>query len=71
MGELDLTDMAQDRYRWRALVNSVMNLQVWYSAGKLSSGYTASDLSSSSQLHRVGYCDVTNLNTAVCMGTAK
>jgi hypothetical protein len=27
-GELDRIDLAQDRYRWRALVNSVMNLQV-------------------------------------------
>jgi hypothetical protein len=25
---LDWTDLAQDRYQWRALVNSVLNLQV-------------------------------------------
>jgi hypothetical protein len=25
---VDWIDLAQDRYRWRALVNSVMNLQV-------------------------------------------
>jgi hypothetical protein len=25
---VDLTGLAQDRYRWRVLVNSVMNLQV-------------------------------------------
>jgi hypothetical protein len=26
--ELDWTDLAQDRYSWRGLVNWVMNLQV-------------------------------------------
>jgi hypothetical protein len=25
---VDFIDLAQDRYRWRALVNSVMNLRV-------------------------------------------
>jgi hypothetical protein len=25
---MDLIDLAQDRYQWRALVNTVMNLQV-------------------------------------------
>jgi hypothetical protein len=28
LGELDWIDLAQDKYRWRALLNSVMNLQV-------------------------------------------
>jgi hypothetical protein len=27
-GGVDWTDLAQDRYRWRALVNVVMNLRV-------------------------------------------
>jgi hypothetical protein len=49
----DWIGLAQDRYRWKALVNSVMNLQVLYSAGKLLSGYTIGGLSSSAQLHRV------------------
>jgi hypothetical protein len=28
MGSIDWTDLAQDRDRWRAVVNTVMNLQV-------------------------------------------
>jgi hypothetical protein len=27
-GDMNWTEMAQDRYRWRALVNTVMNLRV-------------------------------------------
>jgi hypothetical protein len=30
---MDWTDLAQDRGRWQALVNAVMNLQVPYNAG--------------------------------------
>jgi hypothetical protein len=46
---------AQDGDKWRALANAVMNLQVAYDVGKLSSGYTIGGLSSSSQFHRVSY----------------
>jgi hypothetical protein len=40
-GDVDWIGLAQDRHRWRALVNAVMNLRVPQNAGKLSSGFTA------------------------------
>jgi hypothetical protein len=36
---------AQERGKWRAVLNAVMNLQVPQNAGKLSSGCTTSGLS--------------------------
>jgi hypothetical protein len=52
-GGVDWIGLAQDRNRWRALVNAVMNLWVPLNAGKLSSGFTTGGLSSSAQLHRI------------------
>jgi hypothetical protein len=63
--KMDLLDMglsvvepvglAEDRYRWRALVNAVMNIRVSLNAEKLSSGCTTCGLSSGTQLHGVSY----------------
>jgi hypothetical protein len=39
---VDWIGLAQDRYRWRALVSSVMNLRVPYNAGKLAAQLVAS-----------------------------
>jgi hypothetical protein len=52
-GGVDWIGLAQDRNKWRALVNAVMNLWVPQKAGKLSSGYIIGGLSSSSQFHTV------------------
>jgi hypothetical protein len=52
-GGADCIGLAKDRNRWRALVNSVLNLRVPRNVGKLSSGLTSNDLLSSVQLHRV------------------
>jgi hypothetical protein len=52
-GDVDLIGLARDRDRWRALVNSVLNLRVPLNAGKLSSLQTTRDLSGSDHLHSV------------------
>jgi hypothetical protein len=50
---VDWSGLAQDRGKWRALENVVLNLGALENAGKLSSGCTTDGLSSSAQLHSI------------------
>jgi hypothetical protein len=51
-GNVNWIDLAQDRNRWRALVNSVLSFRIPQNAGKLLGGLTAGGHSSIAQLHR-------------------
>jgi hypothetical protein len=50
---MEWIDLAQDRDQWRALVNTVMNLQVPYNVGKFLSNCTTGSFSRRAQLHGV------------------
>jgi hypothetical protein len=52
---MDWIDLAQDRYQWRALVNTVMNLRVSYNFGKFLSSCTTGGFSRRAQLREVSY----------------
>jgi hypothetical protein len=50
---MDWTALAQNRDKWRALENTIMNLRVPHDVGKFLSGYTAGTISRRAQLHEV------------------
>jgi hypothetical protein len=50
-GDMDWIDLAEDRDKWRALVNKVMNLRVPYNAGNFLSSCTIGGFSRRAQLH--------------------
>jgi hypothetical protein len=52
-GDVDWIGLAKDMNRWRALVNTVLDLRAALNTGKLSSEFTTGGLSNSAQLHRV------------------
>jgi hypothetical protein len=52
LGGVDWNGLDKDRYRWRALVNAVMNLRVPQNTEKLPSDCTSCGLSSGAQPHR-------------------
>jgi hypothetical protein len=50
---MDWIDLAEDSDRWRSLVNTVMNLQDPYNAGKFLNSCTSDRFSRRAELHEV------------------
>jgi hypothetical protein len=55
-------DLAQDRYQWRALVKTAMNLRVPENVGNFLSSCTTGSFSRRSQRHKVSYIMETGKN---------
>jgi hypothetical protein len=64
---MDWIYLAQDMDQWRALVNTVMNLQVPWNAGNFLSGCTIGSLSRRAQLHEWVMSDVRHDGLISCV----
>jgi hypothetical protein len=54
LGGMDSIDLAQDRDRWRAVVNTIMNLRVQLNAERFLSRFASDSLSRRAQLYEAG-----------------